>query len=334
MGFMEGYQMTAGNRQIKLEQQRNNLALQQFAAQREDEQKRLTTASKAAEYYVKSNPDALKAMGLTDQEFANMSAAEQIGAVDGYYKSQATREVLQQIAQRQATMAADQRFADTLQQRTASSLTVPPVGSDPTGMMMFSGLPSRTATTTRVPTRDDLLAAMAAAPLSSASKEMLNYRLLQDPQNDEAMRLNAMANMLNARANFARVAGAGNVATEYPDVPNYVKVPDGKGGWKYLPNRPNSQQSLEQSRLRDRRDSIKAQLAAIEAEIARGNKKTGIDWLPGKSFNETKAELQQQLDEIDARINDLGNGNDGTPSTKSKPAGGGDLWSDFMNSRK
>ena len=179
MGFMEGYNMTAGNRQMRMEQSRLDLAMRQFAEQRDDEAKRLAQTSKAAETFVKANPGVLGKLGMTDQEFANLSASEQIGVVDGYYKSQAMKQVMQELAQRERQMQADQTFADTLENRTRTQFTMPPVGSDPTGMVAFAGMPSRTATTQRVPTRDDLLAAMAAAPLSGASKELLNYHLLQ-----------------------------------------------------------------------------------------------------------------------------------------------------------
>lgn len=181
---MDGYNMMAGNRQMRLQEQQarfqNDLAMRQFAEERDEKAKRLAQTSKAAETFVKANPEVLTKLGLTDQEFANFSAEQQIGVVDGYYKSQAAQELMQQIAQRKQQMEQDQTFADTLKTRTRT-MQFPAINSDPTGMVAFAGLPSRTAQTSpRVPNRDDLLAAMAAAPLSSASRELMNYRLLQD----------------------------------------------------------------------------------------------------------------------------------------------------------
>lgn len=161
-------------------QKQNDLAMRQFAEERDDKAKRLAMTSKAAETFIKANPEVLTKLGLTDQEFANFSAEQQIGVVDGYYKSQAAQELMQQIAQRKQQLEQDQTFTDTLKARTRSNFTMPAVGSDPTGMVAFAGMPSRTATTQRVPNRDDLLASMAAAPMSSASKELMSARLLQD----------------------------------------------------------------------------------------------------------------------------------------------------------
>lgn len=165
------------NQQINREQM--DLAMRQFAEQRDDESKRLAQTSKAAETFVKANPTVLTTLGMTDQEFANLSASEQIGVVDGYYKSQAMQEVLQQLAQRKTEMEQDRTFADTLQSRTRTSVNLPAQGSDPTGLMAFAGMPSRTATATRIPTRDDLLAAMAAAPMARPSRELMSHRLVQ-----------------------------------------------------------------------------------------------------------------------------------------------------------
>lgn len=187
MGFMEGYAMVSGNRDHKLRQQHADLAMREFAAQRDDEAKRLSQNSKAAETFIKANPAVLTKLGMTDQEFANLSASQQIGVVDGYYKSNAMQEVLQSLAQRQTQMDQDQRFADTLQSRTRTTFTAPPVGHDPAGLMDFAGLPSRTGSAQRTPNQDDLLASMAAAPLSMPSREMLNYRLLQGGAGERAI---------------------------------------------------------------------------------------------------------------------------------------------------
>lgn len=177
MGFMDGYNMTAGNRQLRLQEQQaqfnNNLALQQLAEQRSNEAKRLAQTSKAAETFVKANPNVLQTVGMTDQEFANLSADQQIGVVDGFYKSQATRQVMQELAAKQRQAEQDQVFADTLRQRARTTLTIPAVGADPTGLTNFAAMPSRPVPADRALTRQDVLAAIAAAPTSPQAIDLL-----------------------------------------------------------------------------------------------------------------------------------------------------------------
>lgn len=120
--------------------------------------------------------------------------------------------------------------------------------------------------------------------------------------------------------------------TEFPDVPGYVKVPVGDGSFKYLPNKPNAQQSLELSRQKDRRDSLKAQMQSYDTTLAADpNAKTSM-W-GGKRIADLRAELAKQLEDVNSRIADLGSGNDGAIPGQPK-AKGGDLWQDFMNSQK
>lgn len=316
--------------------QQSNLALQQFAAQREEEANRLAQTSKAAQTFIKANPEVLTKLGMTDLDFANLSASEKVGVVDGYYKSQAMQDVMQQMAARAAQDQANQQFAGALQSRLRVPMEVPAVGSDPTGLLNFSALPSRTATATRLPERDDLMAAMAAAPMSAPAKDLMSYRLLQDPDANQATRMNAEANLLNARANYGRATGGRQGAGEWTDVPNYSKVPDGKGGFKYLPNRPNAQQSLELSRLKDRRANLLQQVQVLEAQLLAGNKKSGPDWGWGTDYTKQRDAAQQALDEVTARINDLEQGSEGgsAPAKKPDASGSSDLWSEFMNTQK
>jgi hypothetical protein len=93
---------------------RNALAWKQLAEQQDERVKRETAGGKAAEYFIKANPEALTKLGYTDQQFANMSASEQSGLVMGFVQDQATKQAMQKLAQEQQTMAADQAFGQDI----------------------------------------------------------------------------------------------------------------------------------------------------------------------------------------------------------------------------
>lgn len=71
--------------------------LQQFADAAE-KFKQVQDAGKAADYFVKANPDALSSMGIHQDEWQTLGARDKSAAVTGLVKSQAQQEVMQRMA--------------------------------------------------------------------------------------------------------------------------------------------------------------------------------------------------------------------------------------------
>lgn len=113
-GFSEGWAVGAGmaeaQARTRLEQNRNQLAWRQLAMQEEERHKREADAGKAAEFFFKANPDALTQVGMTEQQFKNLSASQQSAAALGFVQGQAQKQVMQQLAQEAQQARADAAF--------------------------------------------------------------------------------------------------------------------------------------------------------------------------------------------------------------------------------
>ena len=246
------------------------------------------------------------------------------------------REMLQRIAAQQQQMDSSNAFGSAMQRASSSTMTIP----NTTLPGIFA---DRTVQTTHAPTRDEIMSSLSATPgawQSPQAKELLNYHLMQDPTGKAAAQLAFQEDPVSGKrfATFGNSISPSGInpikaqATEFPDVRGYVKVPKGDGSFQYLLNKPNAQQSLELSRMKDRRDSIKTQIQAYDTKLASDpNAKTSF-W-GGTKLADEKAKLEKQLEDVHARIADLESGGENTPPIKPK-AKGGDLWKDFMNSQK
>lgn len=325
MGFMEGYNMTAGNRQLRLQEReasdRSALAWRQLAEQADEREKKLTQESKAAELFLLNDEERLRAIGKTPEQVKNASAQEQIGWAQGYMQSQATRQVMQQIAQQEAAARHSAAFSKAMSDVSRSSMEVP----------MLVG-PQLTVPTTRTPTASEAWRALAAEPGALQAKEAAPFMQAIMQGQDPSTALNARANWLNAQVNFQRANATKNGA-EYPDVPGYTKVPNGDGGFRYLSTRPSPAQVAQIQTLSNTRAGLAAQIAALDLEINSNNAKPGLDkWPWTKSYADRKKELQAELSRVDEQLSEL---KQGSPApAKSGAGGGGSLWEDFMKSQK
>jgi len=178
MGFMEGYEMMAGNRRMKIAESQNALAWQQFAEQQAERDKRDSAAGKAAEAAYDADPDLASSMGMTKESFRNLSALDKAARVRGVYEAQGQRKLMQELAARKMEMDADSNFTQAMTDSTKFTTAMP----SPSAPGFMPDLPVQT---TGTPTRASIMQAMAAHPLAWQSKRadpLLNYHLLQDPE--------------------------------------------------------------------------------------------------------------------------------------------------------
>lgn len=330
--FVGAYNAAASKREG---QQRAQLAWAQMAEQREERYQREADAGKAAEYFFKANPDALMELGVTEKQFANMSARQQSAAAMGFVSAQAQKQVMQQLAQAAEQQAAAQRqlgddeaAMNAFQRASTGTATLP----SPSAPGMF---PDMAVQTTQPPTSASVWQQFAQQPRalrSSMAQPFLRSLAQGSGATDPAVALNAKANMMNAEANFNRAQREAQPAPPAVAVRGYTPVPDGRGGYQYLRTQPSAQQQLQISRLQDRAAALKLQIAAYDSQLTTGNKKSGADWMPGKGYDALKQEAQAQLDEINAQLRDLVGGQEGAAT--GAPAAGNDLWSEFMNAQK
>lgn len=106
-GWSEGFNAAT---MAKQSDSRSKLAWAELAAVEEEKLKRESDAGKAAEYFFKANPEAMAATGISEQQFANMSAREQSQAAMGFVQSQATKKIMQELADQKATQTANSAF--------------------------------------------------------------------------------------------------------------------------------------------------------------------------------------------------------------------------------
>lgn len=114
MGVVSGFQAMAGvneaRRRSNIYESQANLGWSQLAEQQEEREKRESFSGKAAEYFIKANPDALSKLGMTDQGFANLSSTEKAGMVGGLIQAQAFKQIADQAQREQADIQALEQF--------------------------------------------------------------------------------------------------------------------------------------------------------------------------------------------------------------------------------
>jgi hypothetical protein len=317
--------------------------------------KRTQDAGKAADYFMKAGGDqAYAALGIHPEQWKTLGAREKSAAVAGMIQANAEKSVLQKFAAEADAQAARKNFTGTFNAAAGPDPNAVALQKAAPGMAGLSpalsagvqGFANVAAQQPR-PVGGDQIMQMAIqagmAPEDISHLAQASHFAARDPSEQ----LNARANMLNAEANFSRAAGTAKDTTlpaDLPRVPGYMPVPDGRGGFKYLKTQPSATAEVEMSRLRNRRDSLKTQVALYDQEIASGNKKPGVDWLgSGKTYAAMKADAQRQMEEIDARLTDLASGGTGVEPARSaampsaapaKPAPGASLWDLYQQQKR
>ena len=316
---------------------RTRLAWAQLAEEQEERDKREAHLGKAADSFFKGMPQALSELGISETQFANMSASEKSAAAQGYMQAQTQKQIYQQLAAQQQAQADDQAAFGAVQRASTRTTTVP----SPTMPGAFADL---NVQTTGTPTAAGVWAELAANPRalrSPVAQPFLRELAQSGATPDEASLLNARANMMNAQANFSRADRANRPAPAV-QVPGYTPVPDNNGGWRYLRTQPSAQQQMEIQRLSDKAANLRTQIASWDAELRAGKTTSGWKLFGGRSYADLKAQAQRELDEVTARLADLQSGatpgtpaaTPGTPPAAPASRGDGDLWQEFLNSQK
>jgi hypothetical protein len=322
-GFTDGFNAWTQSRNTDEAAKRTKLAYEEFAKQQEEIRQQRLDAGKAAEYFFKANPEAATSMGLHEKDIAGMSWSEKAQAAQGFIHSQAQKQIMQQLAAGQQQQQADAAFGQDISQVY--------------GRNAMATLAQGNGPVNPPPVSPDALAA-GLSPQAWQSKRadnLLNYHLLAGQNNDPAKQMNAEANYLNAQANMANAKRASTATpADYPAVNGYTLVPDRKGGYTYLRTQPSAQQQVRINSLSDQAGRLNTQISAYEAEINAGNKKPGMDWIPGETYEQKKAALESRLASIQAELADLKNGQASPNTPAAAPARSGNLWEDFMNFQK
>jgi len=136
---------------------RTRLAWAQLAEEQEERDKREAHLGKAADSFFKGMPQALSELGISETQFANMSASEKSAAAQGYMQAQTQKQIYQQLAAQQQAQADDQAAFGAVQRASTRTTTVP----SPTMPGAFADL---NVQTTGTPTAAGVWAELAANP--------------------------------------------------------------------------------------------------------------------------------------------------------------------------
>jgi hypothetical protein len=279
-----------------------------IAEDRIQEAKKEADLGKAAEYFVKATPEALQAIGVSDGEFANMSAREQAAAVQGYMQAQTLQQAMQKFKQQQA---ADEALQAAVRMAGTSTATGP--GNATSAMapgmspMLDRALPPVTGTASTPVTSERLRMALGQNPAAVNAPNFDNLlRAIQTQQMEPMFKPGETNFALPEVADFKRIPTGPNTSQLIyaPRTPGAAVPITGPGGEQLgmgLPGRTGI------TPLRTGQVTEQDQFKALERLHSDYVRNAGL--YPGK----VGEMWQGKADEIAGQMNDLVGGGGGAP---------------------